>query len=42
LRWMDALAALDQDDTPLPRFERIGDRGQWHVGEAKPSNASQR
>ena len=41
LRWMDALAALDQDDTPLPRFERIGDRGQWHVGDAKPSNVAQ-
>ena len=39
LRWMDALAALDQDDTPLPRFTRTGDDGDWHIGEVKPNPA---
>jgi hypothetical protein len=36
---MDALAALDQDDTPLPRFTRTGDDGDWHIGEVKPNPA---
>jgi len=39
LRWMDALAALDQDASPLPRFERSGHRGHWQVVESPPSEA---
>jgi len=31
LRWMDALSELDQDETPLPRFERRGHHGTWQL-----------
>lgn len=36
LRWMDALAALDFDETPLPRFVREGHHGTWQVNANAP------